>query len=330
MRLLAGLLAALGLALAAPARANDFSGKGVGTAGSEFLTYDVGARGVAMGTAYSAVTNDAYSLYWNPAGLARIPRMSATFMYAHNIADTHYQSAAYAQRISESSVIGAGWRYNDMGAIDRTDTLDIDRGQFHVRHYIGEAGWAQTIYDLSDSEMELSVGAVMRWIHSDMVRRADGYGGDIGVQARFFTGSLTYDFAAVAQNMGTGQNYNKERDILPFRARFGGAVYPKKNLTLSVEGILPINNNPYGAMGVEYGWDLQKNIKANVRAGFNSERIHDLGPFSSMTMGMGVTVSDLTIDYAFVPFGVLGTADVHRVSISFNLPSKVSRRFRER
>jgi hypothetical protein len=49
-----------------------------------------------------------------------------------------------------------------------------------------------------------------------------------------------------------------------------------------------------------------------------------------MSMGMGLAVTDFSVDYAFVPFGVLGTAEVHRVSFSYNLPAKSARRYRER
>ena len=91
-----------------------------------------------------------------------------------------------------------------------------------------------------------------------------------------------------------------------------------------------LSNVPHGAIGVEYALDLDKSVKTVLRAGFNSLTVADLGPFSSMSMGLGLGISDLSFDYAYTPFGVLGTADVHRLSISFNLPAKVSRRYRER
>ena len=40
-----------------------------GTAGFQFLKLGVGARPVAMGSAYTAVADDANALFWNPAGL---------------------------------------------------------------------------------------------------------------------------------------------------------------------------------------------------------------------------------------------------------------------
>jgi len=42
----------------------------VGTAAFQFLKLGVDARAIGMGEAYTAVTDDASSVYWNPAGLA--------------------------------------------------------------------------------------------------------------------------------------------------------------------------------------------------------------------------------------------------------------------
>jgi len=312
------------------ASGGDFSSEAVGTTGSDFLLYDVGARGIGMGGAYTAVTNDAYSLYWNPAGLTKIPRASATFMYSHNVAQTSYQSASYAQRINETSVIAAGWRYQNLGSLSHTDISNTVLGSFQPRNYAAEAGWGQAIYDMSDSDVDMSVGATARWIHSDMLVHANAYGGDVGIQSRFYVGSYFYDIGFTAQNMGMGQKFDKIRDTLPFRARLGGAIYPIKPLIVSLEAIMPINNVPAGALGAEYTLDLQKNMQAMLRLGFNSSTVKSLGPFSAMSMGLGFKFSELSLDYAFVPFGVLGTGDVHRLSISFNLPTKNSKKYRQR
>lgn len=322
---LLGMLGAL-----SPASAGDFATGAIGTAGSEFLLFDVGVRGIGMGGAYTAATNDSTSLYWNPAGLTKIPRVSSSFMYSRYVADINYHAGSYAQRINDSSVIAGGYRYLDGGNIMHTDTSDNDLGQFRPRSYVGELGWGQSVYDLSDNDMDLAVGVTARWIHSDYLLHADGYGGDVGIQSRFYTGSTFYDVGFSAQNMGVGQNFDKVRDTLPFRARLGTSIYPAKALIVSLEAIMPANNSPHGAVGVEYTLELQKNIKTALRAGFNSQTFQSLGPFSTMSMGMGLTISDLTLDYAFVPYGVLGTSDVHRISFSFNLPSKISRRYRER
>lgn len=330
MRRLLAAAAVLALgACRAAAAASDFSASAAGTTGSEFLTFDVGARGIGMGGAYTAATNDVYSLYWNPAGLAKIPRVSAGMMYTRYVQDISYQSGSYAQRVNDNSVLAGGFRYQDIGDIPRTDISDQDLGTFRPRNYILELGWGQSVYDLSDSEVDIDIGVSGRWLRADLGAKADSYSGDLGLQSRFYGGSTIYDLAFAVQNIGVGAKFDKQRDSLPLKAKFGGALRPTKPLLLSLEAGLPINNAPYGAAGAEYTLEMPPALKTMARVGFNSQTLESLGTASSLSFGFGLSVSDLTFDYAFSPMGILGE-QVHRFSITFNLPAKVSRRYRER
>lgn len=323
------LAAALILAQALPARAVDFGRAAVGTAGSEFLLMDTSARGMAMGGAYTAVVNDAAALYWNPAGLAQVPRMSATMMHATYLADISYDAMSWAKRVNDASVIGVGLRYLDGGDIPRTDINGLDLGTFRPRSYVAEVGWGQSIYDLSDSEMDVTMGVTARYLNSEMVRRATSMGGDLGVQSRFYTATSSYDVGIAIQNLGVGQKFDQVRDTLPTRVRVGGGVRPYKPLLLTMEAIAPINNAPHGAAGFEYTLEMDRSIKTALRAGFNSLTLDSLGAMSAVSFGFGLAVYDLSVDYAFIPTGMLGQ-QTHRISLSFNLPAKVSRRYRER
>lgn len=328
MRLLiAAVLAAL-LALPASA-AGDFSRGAIGTTGSEFLTFDTSARGIAMGGAAVATSNDSSSIYWNPAGLAQVPRFSASFMHAQYLAGITYNAASVARRVNDASVIAGGVRYLDIGSIQGTNINGVNNGTFHPRSYLAELGWGQAIYDLSDSEVDVSMGVSVKYLYTDMVEKASGYGGDFGVHSRFYGNSLTYDFAMAIQNMGIGQRFDKVRDSLPTRVRFGAGVRPYKPLLLTLETIAPIYDAPYAAAGAEYTVDVQKNVQGALRFGANTLTYDSLGLTSILTFGLGLKVSDLSFDYALAPSGQLGET-THRISLSYNLPAKVSRRYRER
>jgi Type IX secretion system protein PorV len=324
---LALLLAALA---AAPAAAVDFSRAAAGTAGSDFLLLDEGARGIAMGGAMSAITDDATSLYWNPAGLYHVPRLSASFMHSQYVADITYDDISYAQRVNDASVFGLGVRYMDGGAITQTNIDAQNTGTFHPRTYVLEAGWGEQIYDLSDSDMDVAMGVTGKMIRTDLgLASANGYAADFGVQSRFYTAELPYDVSLVIQNVGSGQKFDQVRDTMPMRLRFGGGVQPLKGLTLALEGLMPIDDAPYAAAGAEYAADVEPGVKAAARLGLDSQTYQSLGFASMLSFGVGLTLGDFSFDYAFQPMGVLGVA-AHRISLSYNLPAKTSRRYRER
>lgn len=67
----------------------------VGTAGAQFLKIWVEPRGAAMGGAFSAVANDATSLYWNPAGIAWVNRPSLIFSDVEWFADIRNNFIGY-------------------------------------------------------------------------------------------------------------------------------------------------------------------------------------------------------------------------------------------
>jgi hypothetical protein len=63
---------------------------GYGTAAGEFLLLGAGARGTALGGAFAALTTDVSAMYYNPAGLAQMPRPGATIGTYDYLADTRY------------------------------------------------------------------------------------------------------------------------------------------------------------------------------------------------------------------------------------------------
>ncbi|MDP6456296.1 MAG: PorV/PorQ family protein [Candidatus Marinimicrobia bacterium] len=50
-----------------------------GTSVAQFLKIGVGARGVAVGESFNALTSDVTAIYWNPAGLASLARNELAF-----------------------------------------------------------------------------------------------------------------------------------------------------------------------------------------------------------------------------------------------------------
>jgi hypothetical protein len=86
---LAALLSGVPVGLAAQTDINQ-DNTAYGTTAAEFLLFGAGARGTALGGAYSAIANDASALYYNPAGIALASRSNALIGTYDYVADTRY------------------------------------------------------------------------------------------------------------------------------------------------------------------------------------------------------------------------------------------------
>ena len=73
----------------------------VGTAAYQFLKLGVDARAIGMGEAYTPVTDDISSVYWNPAGLANNMENSQIFLsHTKWVADISHEYLAFSKPTS--------------------------------------------------------------------------------------------------------------------------------------------------------------------------------------------------------------------------------------
>ena len=315
-------LSALALLLAAgaaPLRALEdpryFSKKAAGTTTADFLNLSVGARAAAMAGAYSAVSEEASAVYWNPAGLVQIPKLSAVFMRAQYLEDVSYQYAAYAHRLSYDSVIGASVMLTDVGSIPETDISGNTLGSFTPRDQVFTLAYSKAILEFSDKDMDVSIGVAAKYIKSQISGSARSYAGDIGIMTYNFS-DIPYRLAVTASNMGGGMRYDTESNPLPLTFKLGGAINPFKNMLFTTDVVLPKQNKPNLLVGAELATTPNELTRFCVRAGMNAQQMRDgIGGFS---MGIGATLHFFTFDYAFVPMGELGTT--HRIALTFDFP----------
>ena len=101
---------------------------------NEFLSIGIGARSLAMSNATVASSNDAYSTYWNPAGLTLINNdLQLSAMHAEyfaGIAKYDYMGAAY--KIDDLS--SAGFSIIRFGVDDIPNTLELIDNDGNIRY----------------------------------------------------------------------------------------------------------------------------------------------------------------------------------------------------
>jgi len=290
-----------------------FTGDDKGTSAGQFLKLGAGARAAAMGEAYSAICEDADAVYWNPGALGGIRRISGIFMHADLFTELNYEYLGYAQPLKNSGGLGLGVQYLSAGRIPETDSSGFETGT-----------------DMNPSQLAVAlaygrkmdvfgIGASAKYIRSRLAGAASAFAVDLGALSPGFMADQMR-LAFVIQNIGGGLKYDQKSDPLPLNIKIGSLLKFAKDLTLGVDINSPRDNKPYAAAGGEYVVHYG-NFSVAGRLGYNSRTSGDLGGLSGISAGLGARSRKLALDYAFVPFGSLGSA--HRISIAFrfeNMP----------
>ena len=100
----------------------------VGVRAAEFLEIPVGARGIGMGSSYSAVCDDISAIWWNPAGLGFLEDREVMLNVVDYTLDLTYSYAAAAVPLMDGVIVVGGFLgYLDIPEMEVT-TIDAPQG----------------------------------------------------------------------------------------------------------------------------------------------------------------------------------------------------------
>lgn len=296
-----------------------------GASGGGFLKMGQGsARAMALGRAYVGIAEGSDSLNWNMAGLGVTQQKEVVYSYMRTIRDVSTPLyLAYAHPMGRT-VWGANIGYLTVGGIDARDETGrpVDSDSAQVRDGFGSLGIARSFW-----YEKLFLGGGIRLIHEDIVGSVhDTMVGDIG---GLFKPNNVISLGFAAQNLGGGKTnaatvvrggvgfklgdflttsveVNKESDNKP-RAGLGGEFQlPEEYLEFAA---LTLRVGFYTAdnLGQGYGATVKK-YNLDRSNGFS----FGFGLYTSRAFGYGVS-----IDYAAVPSGALGTMDQISMKVKF-------------
>lgn len=277
---------------------------------ARFLTIGVGARGLGMGGAYTALADDAHSIYWNPAGMAALGRREATADDAELATSARLNFFGYAQPYS-AGTFGAAVTYLSQPPLEGRDQAGHETGNFQASDFAGAAAFARKA-DWAD------LGASIKFIQSHIgSSQASTAALDLGIRRAFDGFGLgRIVVGAALRNLGSGMKFASETDDLPMRAAGGAAyVFPGGN-AFAFEA----TNGPRGAgTDVGLGAEYQPLKDVFLRAGWTTQSSNPggsgLDAASGLTLGAGLRWNRWRFDYAVVPSGELGEA--HRFALAF-------------
>ncbi len=313
-------------------------GRGVGTSGSAVLKIGVGAKSTSMGEACVAVADDVSSIYWNPAGLFQIRGSQLSAMHIEWLDDIRYEWIGYAQPVTSWATVAADVSYVHMGSIARTiesltEGYEQD-GTFTAADMAGRVALAGEVYK------DILVGASFQVLQSRVdfqnvtkegIADKTAQSTAIGLGGLYNTPVPNLRVGCSFQNWGKQtQAFFKDKEPLPFAFKIGVAY--KKALEMRQEpesseeeatagsdksaGVLVVamdlNFPADGSVGVRMGGEYQFDNGIAVRGGYRTGT--GLEFLSGLSGGAGYNTAAYHLDYAFVPYGDVGST--HRVSLT--------------
>ncbi len=321
---------------------------------NSFLEIPLGARASSLGGAYTSVANDGTSFYWNPAGVALVPRREVSLAYVnqfggmaqydfigynHELSRDYFFSISYIRysidNIPENSVLGGS-------SSDRGET-DYDFSKYQHGHfsYADQAiyfsfarmnrlrlnlGWAY-----SEFPMQIPVGINLKIIR----------GGTSGLSGANGVITSNAQKSGVGIDIGTmiifGMNDLLENPALgDFALGFNlqdatttGVKYNKLSSPVSAQDVVP-RNLKFGVSYTQglssFGTNILFSYESNSR--YAGDRHYGLeleyAKTASLRMGIdngratygaGINYVQLQLDYALNPHALGAT---HRLSLSYS------------
>ena len=288
-----------------PAAANSADiHENAGTRAMTFLKIGVGAEAMGMGESQVAATDDLYASYWNPAGLARLQHPQLALMHNEWFADINHEFVGFALPFKRAGTLGVSASYLSYGELQGRDREGNETTIFRPNALALILSYARGF------GRSLAFGANAKFLREQIADESGtGIAFDLGGLYNFPETPLALGFNA--QHAGPRVRFIEEAFGLPFTFRLG-AAYKLWNeaLLLTTDIIRPSDNDIAFAVGTAYtiGNILQLRTGYKYKIGGN-----DLGAISGLTGGFGLTFLRFQIDYALVPFGVLGLT--HRFSL---------------
>ena len=284
----------------------------VGTYDGQFLKIPIGARATAMGGAFVAVADDASSVYWNPAGIARIQGTVVSINHLNWVGDVNLTQGTYVFSLGFlPGMLAFNARSLYMDRLKRTTVFrpDGDGTFFDAGYSSFGLTYARSLTD------KFSLGVTASLVHAgldDLTTNTVAF--DVGTL--YDTGYRSLKVGMSIQNMGVGELSYVEKTQsakLPILFRVGASINVFSTLDHRVlttaEFSHPPDNNERLNWGGEYQFKDFLFVRGGMNFGYDAEGV---------TGGIGLEFptslsSETRFDYSYTDLSDLSAA--HRFSL---------------
>jgi opacity protein-like surface antigen len=298
--------------------------------GCQFLSVGIDARSTAVAEAFTSVEAGSQSLFYNPAGMARMNNyLDLTASTLTYIADIKYYGASLSINPFgiQYGILGFSFTSVDYGELQGTivdpDPLN-EKGYLKTDMFKPSALAAGVGYAIQLSD-RFSVGLQVKYIQqslgSNLLDDEITVDNKVSVIAFDFgtlyqTGIKSLAFGMSVRNFSQELRYQSEGFQLPLTFKLGismnamDLIDPEQDIHSLLVALDAVHNRDYPEQ-INFGFDYTFNNLFSVRAGymFNNDE-------HGFTAGFGVQQFGLGIDYGYTPFGIFD--DVHRITVRYS------------
>jgi len=298
-------------ALVLPAAAQAELFEKVGTFGAQFLQIGTSARATGMGSAFTAVADDASSVFWNPAGLVEVRGNEFLVSQVEWPADINLSSAVLAMN---PKVLPGTFGFSVRSLwLDPMPVRTANRPEGNGETF--DAG--SVAFGLSYSRFwtdKFSAGFTLSYLHAGLAEEAVNTAGfDFGILYRIGVRDLR--LGMVIQNLGGKITFDELPAKMPTTFKVGAsfrAVDTKDHRVLaSAEFQHPADNAERANVGFEYSMRELLFGRVGYNLGYDSDKL---------AWGFGVAINTgkdakALFDYSMVDMQALSY--VHRLTLTF-------------
>ena len=315
MRILFILIVFLGLSFSQYRDIPDVVTKVATTAGN-WLKLETGARGVGMAGAMVAAGTGVSAITYNPASIGFVKGSELYYSKTNYLAGISHSSMAYGTQVTPTDFIALHLFSFNSGKMDVTNAFfpDGTGEEFDVTGLSLRGTYAKILTD------RLKFGVSIKYIRETIYTTAMqtfaldlGSNFDTGIYGIILGMSVTnfgpeVQFSGegleqqVADTLSVDGTLSKLTDEFPipmsFRLGIKKDVFNNSihKLTVAMDGVNPVDYVVTGNIGLEYSW-LET---AYIRGGTHLN--HDTASF---TMGAGIKIGNIFVDYAYADYGIL-------------------------
>jgi hypothetical protein len=287
---------------------------GAGQTAFTFMEVGEGAKPAGLGQAYTARADDAFALYWNPAGLGKLLHPEMATSYTDYLMDVKAGTIDFVTPLSTGG-FGLGATYFNYGRI--SGDTGAASGSGVADDYTPYSLSATLAYGARMAKGLYAGISLKGMSETIMGYSAQGVAADAGLLYEY-KALLPMAVGLTVRNAGfQTKAFITETNPLPLRYTLGLAVrLLGESLILSSDMFYQpdLQSLAYN-FGAEYAWNRMLFLRTGYQTTGTDLRAGNAGDsLTGVCLGVGMLVAGYRLDYAYVPFNQLGA--VHLLSLS--------------